>query len=250
MDAVAKAAPDGHILMSNVSTTLTLPHFYKKVPFDVLADFTPIGLIGSGDFVLVVNQAIPVKTVTELVAYVRKQPGKINYGSAGLGTHHHLCMELLMSMTGMELTHVPYKGSAGATTDILSGQVQVMFLPIQVAATHVASGRIRILGATRIVRHPAYPDIQTLDEAGIKGYDVDPWYALWGPKAMQPAMVAKYNTLLRTLLARDDVKRELAEQGVVARPGAPEELRALAVKEIALWNGVLKNMPMEGAGPA
>ncbi len=245
MDAVAKASADGHTLLSNVSTTLTLPYFYKNLPFDVLADFEPLGLIGSGNFALVVNQALPVKNIDELVAYVKARPQKLNYASPGLGTHHHLCMLLLMSMTGMELTHVPYKGSAGATTDVLSGQVQVMFLPAQVAMAHVKSGRIRILGGTRIERHPSYPDIPTLDEEGVKGYDVDPWYALWGPKGMAPDMISLYNELLQKTLSLDAVKKELASQGVFARPGTPAELLALANKEHAMWARLLTSVKME-----
>jgi len=240
MEAAAKSPPDGHTLLSNVSTTLTLPYFYDKVPFDVLGDFTPIGLVGSGNFALVVNQALPVSSLDQLLAYAKAHPGQLRYASPGLGTHHHLCMELLMARTGIQLEHIPYKGSAGATTDVLSGQVQVMFLPIQVAMNHAASGRIRVLGGTRLQRHPPYLDLPTLDELGVTGYDVDPWYALWGPKGMAEPLVRRYNSLLQALLARDDVKNDLAAVGLATRPGAPEELAKVARAEQQLWAGLLK----------
>jgi len=241
MEAAAKAQPDGHTLLSNVSTTLTLPYFYDKLPFDVLADFTPIGLVGSGNFALVVNQALPVADVAQLVAYAKARPGALRYASPGLGTHHHLCMELLMARTGIQLQHIPYKGSAGATTDVLSGQVEVMFLPVQVAMNHASSGRIKVLGGTRLQRQQPYMDLPTLDEQGVAGYDVDPWYALWGPKGMAAPVVQRYNALLQSLLAREDVKRELAAVGLTTRPGPPAELARVAQAEQRLWAGLLKN---------
>lgn len=241
MEAAAKAPPDGHTLLSNVSTTLTLPYFYDKLPFDVLDDFTPIGLVGSGNFALVVNQALPVANVAQLVAYAKARPGVLRYASPGLGTHHHLCMELLMAKTGIQLQHIPYKGSAGATTDVLSGQVEVMFLPVQVAMNHVTSGRIKVLGGTRLQRQQPYMDLPTLDEQGVSGYDVDPWYALWGPKGMAAPIVERYNALLQTLLAREDVKRELAAVGLTVRAGPPADLTRTAQAEQRLWAGLLKN---------
>ncbi|MDX3906431.1 MAG: tripartite tricarboxylate transporter substrate binding protein [Pigmentiphaga sp.] len=243
MEAAAKAPPDGHTLLSNVSTTLTLPYFYDKLPFDVLADFTPIGLVGSGNFALVVHQGLPVADVAQLLAYAKARPGQLRYASPGLGTHHHLCMELLMAKTGIQLQHIPYKGSAGATTDVLSGQVEVMFLPVQVAMNHAASGRIKVLGGTRLQRQPPYMDLPTLDERGVAGYDVDPWYALWGPQGMAAPVVQRYNALLQTLLSRADVKQELAAVGLATRPSPPAELTRIAQAEQQLWAGLLKGKP-------
>jgi tripartite-type tricarboxylate transporter receptor subunit TctC len=247
MEAVAKAAPDGHTLMSNVSTNLTLPFFYKTVPFDVLKSFQPVGLIGYTNFVLVINQAVPAKDLQEFLAYVRARPHQLNYGSPGLGTHHHLCMELLKVMTGIQIEHVPYKGSAGAITDLLLGQVQAMFLPSQLAVANAAGGRVRILGGTKKTRDPLYPDMPTLDEQGVQGFDVEAWYALWAPAGMSDQLVQTYNAQLQKTLQVESVRKELTEQGVSAKPGTPDELHEMAREEYSMWGRTLKSAGIQTA---
>jgi len=242
MDYVAKASPDGYTLLSNVSTTLTLPFFYKDLPFKVLDDFTPIGLIGSGNFVLTVHQDLPAKDVSELVALLKQSPGKYNYASPGLGTHHHLCMELFQSQTGTQLVHIPYKGSAGATTDHVGGQIPIMFLPAQVAISQAASGRIRILGGTRKSRHPSFPDIPSLHEQGLEGYDVDPWYALWAPPSLPAQIQRSLNQVLNAQLQDAGIQQELLKQGIIARPDSPEALKQVAQNEYALWNRLFTDL--------
>ena len=245
MDGAAKAAPDGHTLLNNVSNTLTIPYFYKNVPFDVLEDFEPIGVEGYGNHALVVHQSIPVNNVKEFIAYARERPGQLNYASPGLGTHHHLCMELMQAMTGIELVHVPYKGSAGATTDVLAGQVQTMILPIQIAVANATTGKIKVLGGTRKERFSLFPDIPSLHEQGLTGFDVEPWFALWGPKGMSGDAVTRYNSELNSILQGSDVQESLAKQGLLPTPGKPADLARKARAEYAMWGKVLKQMKIQ-----
>ncbi|WP_345247124.1 tripartite tricarboxylate transporter substrate binding protein [Pigmentiphaga soli] len=242
MDSVAKAAPDGDTLLNNVSNTLTIPYFYKSVPFDVLADFEPIGVEGYGNHALVVHQSLPVANVQEFIAYAKARPGQLNYASPGLGTHHHLCMELMQSMTGIKLTHIPYKGSAGATTDVLAGQVQTMILPIQIAVANARTGKIRVLGGTRKERFALFPDVPAIAEQGLADFDVEPWFALWAPRGTPRDVVLRYNRLLNETLARDDVRQALAKQGLIPTPDTPEALARKARAEYEMWGKVVAAM--------
>jgi len=240
MEAVAKAPPDGHTMNVNVATTLTLPYFYRNLPFDVLKSFQPIIFVGSNNFALAVHSSIPVNNLKEFIAYAKARPGELHYGSPGNGTHHHLCGELLKLSAGLDLVHVPYKASAGATNDLLGGQVKVMFLPIHQALSFQNGGRVKVLGGTRRERHPLFPDLPSLHELGVEGFDVDPWYGVWGPAGLPAEIVSKYNTALREILSQPDMREALARQGLVTRPGSPEDLMETAVKEHALWGRVVR----------
>jgi tripartite-type tricarboxylate transporter receptor subunit TctC len=241
MEAVAKAAPDGHTMNVNVATTLTLPFFYSKLPFDVMKSFQPISHIGSNNFALAVHSSVPVKNVKEFISYAKARPGQLDYASPGNGTHHHLCMELFKQLAGVELVHIPYKASAGATNDFLGGQVPAMFLPIHVALNMAKDGRVRVLGGSRRERHPLFPDLPSLHELGVTGFDVDPWYAFWGPAGMPPDMVAKYNTTLREILAEPETREALTKQGLLVKSSSPEELSAIAQAEYNLWQRVVRD---------
>jgi tripartite-type tricarboxylate transporter receptor subunit TctC len=230
----------GHTITVNVATTLTLPYFYRNLPFDVLKSFQPIIFVGSNNFALTVHHSMPVSNVREFIAYVKARPGELNYGSAGNGTHHHLCMELLKVSAGLDIVHVPYKGAAGATIDLISGQIPMMFLPIHQALLLQSSGRIKVLAGTRRERHPLFPDLPSLDEMGVKGYDVDPWYAVWGPAGMPADIIAKYNATLRDILVQPDMRDALAKQGLITRPGSPEDLMQIARAEYELWGRVVR----------
>jgi len=240
MEAVAKAPPDGHTMIVNVATTLTLPYFYRNLSFDVLKSFQPIIFVGSNNFALVVHSSVPVSNLKEFLAYAKARPGQLHYASPGNGTHHHLCGELLKLSAGLDLVHVPYKASAGATNDLLGGQIQVMFLPIHQALSFQSGGRVKVLGGTRRERHPLFPDLPSLHELGVEGFDVDPWYAVWGPAGMPAEIVAKYNVTLREILSQPDTRDALAKLGLVTRPGSPEELMEIAVKEHELWGRVVR----------
>jgi tripartite-type tricarboxylate transporter receptor subunit TctC len=239
MANVAKAE-DETTLMITPSTTLTLPMFYKQVDFDVLKTFTPVTMVVSTSFVLVVGSAVPARTTAEFIAWAKANPNQF-YASAGNGTHHHMCMELFKQATGTSLKHVPYKGSAPAVTDLLGGQVPTMFMPIQVAAPLQQAGRLRILGGTLRQRHPAYPDIPTLQEQGLRDYEVDPWYAVWGPPKLSAASVNRYRDAIIASMGEADVKASFDKQGLLVKTSTPDELTRIARAEFDLWSGVVKS---------
>jgi tripartite-type tricarboxylate transporter receptor subunit TctC len=232
-------ADDGATLMITPSTTLTLPLFYKNVGFDVLRSFTPVTQVCSTSFVLAVIPGVPADDVQQFIAWARGRPG-LFYSSPGVGTHHHLCMELFKQATGVQLEHVPYKGAAGAVSDFLGGQVPAMFMPIQVAAPYRAAGRLKIMGGTLKARHPAFPDIPSLAEQGVKDYEVDPWYAAWAAPSMPAAMVESCRGAITAALGDADVRETLTKQGLIIKTGTPQELTRLATSESQLWERVVR----------
>ena len=240
MDAVAKAPPDGHTMQVNVSTTVTLPLFYAKLGFDPLTSFQPVGLIGATNFVLVVHQSVPVTTVREWITWAKSQPGKLNYASPGLGTHHHLCMELLKQMVGVDIVHVPYKAASQAYTDFIGGQIPTMFMPLPNALGFAKEGRIRLLAGTMRERFGLGPELPSLSEAGVRDFNVEPWYGLWAPAGMGADLLAKYDTLLREVLADPETREALAKIGVVAKSSSPTDLGKIARAEFELWTRVLQ----------
>src|SRR5205085_4220810 len=195
LDAVAKAPPDGHTLTVNVNSTLTLPLFFK-IDFDVLESFTPITLLAQNIFVLVVHPSVPAKNFAEFHDWAKREGGNANYGSPGNGTHHHLIMESLKLRTGLQLTHIPYKGSAPAFTDLMGGQIATMFVPMGTALTLGASGKLRSIGGSARERSPLGQQIPSLHEQGLKGFDYSSWFSAWGPAGMAPELVAKYRGAL------------------------------------------------------
>lgn len=238
MSFVSKAGDD-LTLMITPHTTVTLPMFYKQVDFDVLRSFAPITLTVSTSFVLVVHQSVPAKNLPEFMAWATANPG-LFYASPGSGTDHHLSMELLKQATGIRLTHVPYKGSAQAVSDVVAGQVPTMFMPIQVAAPLATEGRIRMLGGSLPARHPAYPDLPTIAEQGVTGFEVDPWYAVWGPSRLPASVVSTYHDAVVAALAQPEVKSAFDKQGLIIKTSTPAELAQIAHAEYALWERVIK----------
>jgi len=182
-DLVAKSPADGHTLMVGPASSITGPHLYAKLPFDIIKDLQPITNVGTTSLVLAVHKNFPTNTLQEFIAYVKARPGQINYGSPGNGTHHHLCMELLKIQTGLNLVHIPYKGSAGAENDLIAGIIPAMFLPIHVALAKMRAGQIKVLGSSLKERHPLFKEIPSLHEQGVTGYDVDLWLGVWDPLA-------------------------------------------------------------------
>jgi len=240
MGAVAKAAPDGHTIAFSTNTALTLPLVYASVPFDVIDSFTPIAMLGSTNFALCVHPSLGVTTLAQFIEYVRRHPGTVNYGSPGKGTFHHLCMEMLVSQLGLNMVHVPYKGSAGATTDLLAGHIKAMFQPMHVAVPMQQEKRLVILGASRREQDPAYPAVPPLAAVGLPRYDADAWYAVWGPKGMKGELVARYNGAFNRLLEKDDVRGTLLKQGMTPRPMTAPALGDLSKAELAKWREVVK----------
>ncbi|MBN9472892.1 MAG: hypothetical protein ABS43_25745 [Bordetella sp. SCN 67-23] len=240
LGAVAKAAPDGHTIAFSTNTALTLPLVYASVPFDVIDSFTPIAMLGSTNFALCVHPSLGVTTLAQFIEYVRRHPGTVNYGSPGKGTFHHLCMEMLVSQLGLNMVHVPYKGSAGATTDLLAGHIKAMFQPMHVAVPMQQEKRLVILGASRREQDPAYPAVPPLAAVGLPRYDADAWYAVWGPKGMKGELVARYNGAFNRLLEKDDVRGTLLKQGMTPRPMTAPALGDLSKAELAKWREVVK----------
>lgn len=245
-DAVAKAAPNGLLLFFAASPTMTIsPHILKAMPFDTAKDVTPIAPILSYANVLVVNKDQPFKTVPELVAYAKANPGKVAYGSAGMGASNHLSGELFALRTGTTLNHVPYKGNAPAMTDVIGGQINMMFDIIGSARNYVASNRVRAVAVTSRERNASMPDVPSMREVGIADYDVGGWYALYGPAKMPADMVARLNEATRKALAGDELKNKLIEQGYDIWTGSPQLVTERAARELALWGTVTKGIQVQ-----
>jgi len=239
-EAVSKAAPDGYTLLMQASTHVTNPALQGSVSYDPVKDFTPIGPAAVGSLALVVHPSLPARSVPELVALAKAQPGKLNYASPGSGTPHHLAMELFKQHFGVDIVHVPYKGTAGAVTDLLGGQVQMMFLPVHVALPQVQSGKLRMLTAGGARRSPVTPDVKSLAEEGVTDIDVDIWYALMGPPGMAKEQVALLNREVNALLADPDVREALTKQGLNPTPGTPEELSRTIETDLERWTRLIR----------
>ena len=237
---VSQAAPDGYTLLMQASTHVTNPALQANVSYDPVKGFTPIGPTAIGSLALVVNPAVPAKSVQELVALAKREPGKLNYASPGSGTPHHLAMELFKQHFGVDIVHVPYKGTAGAVTDLLGGQVQLMFLPVHVALPHVKAGKLRMLSAGGAHRSPVTPDVPSLADEGVTDIDVDIWYALMGPPGLAKEQVALLNREVNALLAEPDVRDTLMKQGLNPTPGTPEELARKIETDLERWTRLIR----------
>ena len=237
---VSQAPPDGYTLLMQASTHVTNPALQGNVPYDPVKGFTPIGPTAIGSLALVVNPSVPAKSVQELVALAKREPGKLNYASPGSGTPHHLAMELFKQHFGVDIVHVPYKGSAGAVTDLLGGQVQLMFLPVHVALPHVKAGKLRMLAAGGARRSPVTPDVPSLADEGVTDIDVDIWYALMGPPGLAKDQVALLNREVNALLAEPDVRDTLMKQGLNPTPGTPEELAHKIETDLVRWTRLIR----------
>lgn len=239
-DAVAKAAPDGYTLMVGANTMLMAANLYKSVPFNPLTDFAPISLAAWGTLLLTTNPKTGINSVSDLIAQAKAAPGKLTYGSPGVGTPHHMAMELFKDLTATDLLHIPYKGSSGAVIDIISGSIDLMFIPIHVAMPYVKSGKLKALAAGSPKRHPMAPDLPTLQELGVKGAEVDMWYAFLAPKGTPAAIISRLNTELRAILAQAEVKSIFEKQGLEAASSSSAEMSALMQKDYARWAVVIK----------
>lgn len=239
---VAMAAPDGHTLLMAINTFTMTPSIYKKMPFDPVADFAPVALLAEASFVFAVNPGVPATDMKSLVAYAKQNPGKLNYATPGNGTPQHLAMELLKSKTGIDVVHVPYKGIAGAITDLMGGQVQMMFATVHSMRPHAQAGKVRLLAVTGQARSAFAPDVPTFKEQGIDVMDgVDAWFAVLAPGRTPPELVARLNKDFVAVLTSDDVRESLAKQGLVVRTGSPAELGALVKRDIARWGQVVRD---------
>jgi tripartite-type tricarboxylate transporter receptor subunit TctC len=223
LDSVAKSAPDGHVITISVNSTVTLPIFFK-IDFDILNSFTPICMVAENIFALVVHPSVPAKNFAEWLDWAKREGPKVNYGSPGNGTHHHLIMESVKLRTGVDITHIPYKGSAPAFTDLMAGQISTMFVPLGTALSLGSSGKIRPIAGSGKERSPLAPDLHSLHEEGLKDFDYTSWFSAWGPAGMAPDLVARYRTAFAEVLAEKEARDTLAKQGVTVKLSTPEEL--------------------------
>jgi tripartite-type tricarboxylate transporter receptor subunit TctC len=240
-ELAARANPDGYTLFLSSPGPLTiLPHLQKHIAYDPLRDFVPIGLISVGPFLLVVHPSVPVKTVKELIALAKKEPGKLNYASAGNGSANHLAMELFKSMTGLNITHVPYKGAPQAVTDLIAGNIDMMFNSIAPMLPHIRTHRVRLLGIASSKRSPQLPDVPTVSEAGVPGYEAISWFGLLAPAKTPPAIIAKVNTALVQVVHNPETRRLFETQGADPVGSTPEEFAALIRSESEKYAKVVK----------
>jgi tripartite-type tricarboxylate transporter receptor subunit TctC len=243
--ATARAAPDGYTLLQGYVATHGTSPATRKLPYDAVKDFTAIGMIGATPNVLVVNSALPVKTVKEFVDYVKKNPGKISYGSAGQGSLTHLTMELFKQQIDSFMVHIPYRGIAPAFTDLIGGQTQAMFPGLAAALPHIRSGRVRPLAVTGLTRHSQFKDLPTLDESGFKGFDAQQWYGVMGPANMPAPIVKTLSESLATVLKAPDLREKLAIEAIEPIVMSPEQFADFVKKDIARWTKLAKDRKIE-----
>jgi len=240
-DFVAKSAPDGYTLLLTGTPHVISAHLYKTLPYDALKDFTPIALVASGPYALVVNPKLPVSSVKELIAAAKAQPGRIDYASSGNGSAQHLVGALFASMAGISLNHVPYKGSGPAMQDLLGGQVLVSFAGVPNVLGHVRSGKLRALGVTTARRWSELPDVPTISEAGLAGYEATLWLDIVGPAGMPQDLVQRLHTEIGKALHEPELQRSFHVAGVEAGFLAPQELGAFIRSEHDKWGKVVRD---------
>jgi tripartite-type tricarboxylate transporter receptor subunit TctC len=241
-EAAARAAPDGYtLIMGNNSTHGANPALYTKLSYDAVKDFAPITFVAATAYVLSVHPSLPVKSVKELIAFAKARPGQLNYASAGNGSTHHLSGELLKTMAGVDIVHVPYKGTTPALAALLSGEVTVMFATVTGIQPHVKSGKARALAVTTARRTAMMAEMPTLSEAGLPGFEMVSWFALLAPAGTPGPVIARLNTEIAKVLALADVKQALAAQGLEVSPGTPGELADYIKREIAKFTRIAKS---------
>jgi tripartite-type tricarboxylate transporter receptor subunit TctC len=240
-DSVAKAAPDGYTLLGVAFPFGSNPSIYKSLPYDTLKDFTPLILGGQTQNLLVIRPSLPINTVQEFLDYARKNPGKVSYGSTGIGSSNHLSMELFKSMTGIDIVHVPYKGSAPMVNDLLGDHIDTAFDNTPNVLPQVNAGKLRALGVSSKTRSALAAGVPTISESGAPGYEVTVWFGVVGPAGMAPAIVRKLNSEMNAILKMDDVRRRFLDQGVEPAGGSPAQFSDHIKAEIAKWAKVVKD---------
>src|SRR5712671_4325129 len=240
-DYVAKSRPDGYTLLLTASPFVIAPHVYKSMPYNALTDFAPVIRIATGPYVLVVHPTLGVKSVKELIALAKQQPGKIDFASSGNGGAQHLVTELFMYMAGIKLNHVPYKGSGPAQQDLMSGIIKVSFVGTPIAIPHMKSGRLKALGVSTAKRSPEMPDVPTIAEAGVPGFEALVWIGLLAPAGTPQDVIAKLNGEIGKLVRTDEVKKLLAPTGMEPDPDTPEQFGAHVKADYDKWGKVVRD---------
>ena len=240
-DIVSKAAPDGYTVLFTLSSHTINPAIFPKLPYDTLKDFEPVGTVASLPQLLAANPGVPVRTVADVVAQAKAAPDKISFASVGNGSPGHLAGELMVIRTGAKMVHIPYRGGGPAVTDVIGGQVPLLWVSIPAAAQQVKAGKLRALAVSTLKRSPAFPDVPTMQEAGVADFEVDSWYAMLVPAKTPRAIIDKLNKALNTVLAEPAVRNQLLEQGADAVGGTPEALGKVIAAELPKWAKLAKD---------
>jgi tripartite-type tricarboxylate transporter receptor subunit TctC len=247
VNMVAKAAPDGYTLLMATSSAMGVnPTLYKKIAYDPIKDFEPIAMVAHLPFILCVTNDLPVKTVAEFIAYAKANPGKLSYGSGGIGASHHLYGELFKSLTGIEMTHVPYKGTAPALNDLIAGHIQVLFSDAPPALPQIKSGKVRALGVTTAKRIAVAPEIPPINDT-VKGFDSAPWQMLMAPAGTPAPIVNSLHKVIVDYIASADGRKKLTDMGLTpGEPTSPADLAKFLPGDVAAWGDVVKKAGAAG----
>jgi len=245
-DIAAKAAPDGYTLLLATSSTHSIgPSIYPKLPYDPVRDFTPIAHVGDAPSIMLVPNDAPAKTVREWIDYAKKNPGKLNYGSSGNGTIVQLTAELFISQAGISVAHIPYKGTALAVPDLISGKIDVLFDSLPTGMPHVRAGRLRALGVTSLARSPLAPELPPVADT-LPGFESNTWFGLYGPKGLPPEIVARINAAANKALSDPDLREKLAKLGISPTTSTPAELASMVAADTAKWKKIIVERHITG----
>ena len=240
-DIAAKAAPDGYTVLFTLSSHTINPAIFPKLPYDTIKDFEPVGLVASLPQLLAATPSLQVRSVADLVAQAKAAPDKFSFASVGNGSPGHLAGELMVLRTGAKMAHIPYRGGGPAVTDVMGGQVPLLWVSIPAAAAQVKAGKLHALAVSTVKRSPAFPDVPTMQEAGVPDFEVDSWYAMLVPAKTPRAIIDKLNKALNTVLAEPAVRTQLLDQGADAVGGTPEALAKVIAAELPKWMKLAKD---------
>ena len=246
--AVAKSVPDGYTLLMATPTPMAINvAIYKNLPYDPRTDLVPLAMVAQAPFILLVNPSLPVNSVQELIGFAKANPGQLSYGSGGVGAPHHLYAELLKSMTGIQMTHVPYKGSLPALNDVIAGHIQLMFCDIPPAAGMIQAGKVRAIGVSTKARLAAFPQVPTVDESGVPGFDVAGWFMLTAPAETPRPIIDKLHATLKGILDAPEMKEQIAKLSLLPiETPAVEDMRGFVKSEVVRWGKVVQAAGIAG----
>ena len=239
-ELVARAAPDGHTLVHGGMGSLTLAPFLSKLPYDSQRDFVPVGVTARAPNVIAVHPTLRAVSVKELIALARAKPGQLDFGTSGVGSTPHLTAALFQSMARVQMTHVPYKGGAPATVDLIAGQIPVLFAPISTLLPQMATGKVRVIGVSSRERSPQMPTVPTVHESGLPGFEMNPWFAMMAPAHTPREVIARLETELTRYLRSPEAAKAFATQGADPAPTSSDELAALIRADLALWGKIIR----------
>jgi tripartite-type tricarboxylate transporter receptor subunit TctC len=245
-ELVAKSPPDGYTLVHGGMGSLTLAPFLSKLPYDALRDFAPITLTARAPNVIAVHPSLPAKSVAELIALARERPGELNYGTSGVGSTPHLTAALLQSLARVQMVHIPYKGSTPATIDLVAGQIPILIVPISVLLPQIEAGKVRALGVSSAKRSPMLPAVPTIHEAGMTGFEMNPWFAIMAAAGTPRDIVARLNTAVTRYLRTPEAAKQFAAQGADVAFSSPDELLALMKSDLLQWGKVIRDNNIQG----